>query len=104
MAYQEKRVAEQLAACWDRPDLGASSAWLDLEAVEDTTAPDRPAIALEQCAERLRMRALPHRLGDDLPVTLRAPGAPPRRRQPAPPRCRVPHPAVLSAIYGDSSR
>ena len=105
MAYNENVVAEHLAHCWDRPDLGGSSGWLDLEPVEDATAPDRPAIALEECFERLRMRALQERLGGDLPRFLQTASRPRTARRPkAPPRCRVPHPAVLSALYGRENR
>ena len=103
--YNEQRVAEMLAQAWDRPDAGASAAaWLNLDPVEDTSPPDRPAVALVECVERLRMRALPHRMGDDLPSTLRTPGAPLRRRRPAARRSVVPHPAVLAALHGESTR
>ena len=105
MAYNENVVAERLAECWDRPDLGASAAWLDLEQVEDATVPSRPPVALDGCIERLRMRALRERLGGDLPLFLQTASRPrPARRPKAPPRYRVPHPAVLSAIHGESTR
>ena len=107
MAYNENVVAERLAHCWDRPDLGASAAWLDLEQVEDedATAPDRPPVALDDCIERLRTRALVDRMGGDLPVFLQTTSRPrPARRPKAPPRYRVPHPAVLSALYGRENR